>query len=74
MTWTFNKSTGELLGPGGQVQTTLSGPPYRLPDDAQKWAETEFRQISMSELTTDMLADYAELWVGNVEVVEGGGV
>lgn len=74
MTWTFDKSTGELSGPDGQVRTTVAGPPYRLPDDAQNWAETQFRQLNMSDLTVDILADYAQLWVGDIEVVEGGGV
>jgi hypothetical protein len=67
MTWTLNTETGELHGPDGQVRTTLDGPPYRIPDDAQKWAEQEFRKLSMADLTTDVIADYAQLWVGDIE-------
>jgi hypothetical protein len=39
-----------------------------LPDDAQKWASEEFRKLTMAELTTDKIALFAQLWVGDVEV------
>jgi hypothetical protein len=71
MTWTIDTQTGELRGPKGAVRATLDGPPYRIPDDAQQWAEDNFRNLSMNELTVDILADYAQLWVGDVETVKG---
>lgn len=70
MTWYLDTKTGELHGPDGQVRTTLDGPPYRIPYDAQKWAEQEFRGMSMADLSTDTLADFAQLWIGDVEFGE----
>jgi hypothetical protein len=69
MTWKINKETGELLGPNGEVVATLEGPPYTVPDDAQKWAEEQFRSMTMNELDTDTLADFAQLWIGDVEFI-----
>lgn len=68
MTWTLDTDTGELRGPDGNVRTTIDGPPYHIPDDAQRWAESEFRKMSMADLTTGVLADYAELWAGDVDM------
>jgi len=67
MTWYLNTETGELYDPNGQVRTTIDGPPYHVHSDAQKWAEQEFRKLSMADLTTDVIADYAQLWVGDIE-------
>jgi hypothetical protein len=67
MTWTLNTKTGELHGPDGNVRATLEAP-FRMPDDAQRWAEQEFRKMNMTDLTTDILADYAELWAGDVDM------
>jgi len=67
MSWKINSQTGELINPNGNVETKLDGPPYTVPDDAQEWAEQEFRSMTMSELDTDTLADFAQLWVGDVE-------
>jgi hypothetical protein len=72
MTWHLDVDTGELRDPDGNVRTTLDGPPFRIPDDAQKWAETEFRSLTMSDLTTDRIADFAQLWVGDVETTSDG--
>jgi len=71
MTWKVNTDTGDLINPNGNVVTTLDGPPYKIPDDAQKWAEQKFRSMTMNELDTKVLADFAQLWVGDVEFVNG---
>jgi len=68
MTWILDLSTGDLYGPDGEIRTTLDGPPYKTPDDVQKWAESQFRNMNMSDLTTDIIADYAEIWVGDIEI------
>jgi hypothetical protein len=68
MTWYLNPDTGELTDPNGSVVGVVDGPPYTVPDDAQAWGEAEFRTMSMSELTTDEIADFAQLWTGDVEV------
>lgn len=73
MTWNLDTETGELYGPDGNVRTTLNGPPYTIPDDAQAWAEGEFRMLSMADLTTATLADFAQLWVGDIEPGTPGG-
>jgi len=70
MTWKINTNTGELIDPNGVAVDTLDGPPYTIPDDAQKWAEQEFRSMSMADLDTDTLADFAQLWTGDVEFTE----
>jgi len=70
MTWLLDTDTGELTDPNGDIVAVLDGPPYTIPDDAQEWAETEFRSMSMSEIDTDTLADFAQLWVGDVEFKE----
>jgi hypothetical protein len=70
MTWKIDTNTGELIDPNGDVATTLDGPPFKIPTDAQQWASVQFRSLSMSELTTDKIADFAEIWVGDVEVTE----
>jgi hypothetical protein len=67
MTWYLDADTGDLYDPSGGKRATLDGPPYTLPNDAQAWAATEFRAMQMSDLTTDKLADFAELWVGDIE-------
>lgn len=67
MTWHLDTDTGELYDPDGTVVTTLAGPPYTIPNDAQAWAASEFREMTMADLTTDILANYAELWVGDIE-------
>lgn len=70
MTWKIDVNTGELLDPSGTVVTTLNGPPYTVPDDAQKWAEKEFRNMTMADIDTDTLADFAQVWTGDVEFKE----
>jgi len=67
MTWKINKDNGDLIDPNGNVVATIEGPPYTIPDDAQKWAESEFRSMTMADLDTDTLADFAQLWIGDVE-------
>jgi hypothetical protein len=66
MTWKINTETGELIDPNGNVVANLGEPPYKAPDDAQKWAEQEFRSMTMAEIDTDTLADFAQLWTGDV--------
>jgi len=73
MTWKINSNSGELIDPNGTVITTLDGPPYTIPYDAQKCAEQEFRSMTMAELDTDTLADFAQLWTGDVEFTDSGG-
>jgi len=68
MTWYLDPETGELHDPSGTVVTTLDGPPYELPQDVQEWAESEFRNLSMTDLSTDKIADFAQLWIGDVEL------
>lgn len=70
MTWKIDEDTGELTDPNGVVVTTLDGPPYTSPEDAQKWAEQEFRSMTMADLDTDTLADFAQLWIGDVEFTD----
>jgi len=71
MTWTFNETTGEITAPWGEIVATLDGTEgYVLPDDVQAVAAEGFRGESMTELSTDRIADYAEAWMGNIEVVE----
>jgi len=71
MTWKIDTDTGNLIDPNGNVVVTLDGPPYKSPDDVQKWAEKKFRSMKMSELDTDTLADFAQIWTGDVEFTEG---
>jgi len=70
MTWKINKDNGDLIDPNGNVVATIEGPPYTIPDDAQKWAEGEFRSMTMTDLDTQTLADFAQLWVGDVEFTD----
>jgi hypothetical protein len=66
MTWYLDGDTGELYDPSGNVRTVISDP-TRIPDQPQEWAEREFRSLSMADLSTDRIADFAQLWVGDVE-------
>jgi hypothetical protein len=68
MTWYIDTDTGDLIDPNGKTVDNLGAGPYRIPDDAQAWGETQFRAMTMSELTTDQLADFAQLWAGDVEL------
>lgn len=69
MTWTVDAETGDLYDPNGDVVTTLDSDDetYRLPTDAQEWAELELRNMSMADLTTDKMADFAQIYAGDVE-------
>jgi len=69
MTWKLNRANGDVIDPRGNVVGNLGEPPYKIPDDIQDWAETDFRSMSMAEVDTDTLADLAQLWVGDVEVL-----
>lgn len=69
MTWTLDLTTGELSDPNGDVVTVIDGPPFNLPTDVQEWGEAQFREAKMSELTTDKIADFAQLWMGDIETV-----
>jgi hypothetical protein len=68
MTWTYNTSNGEITAPWGEVVATES-PPFRSPDDVKAVAESLFRDESMAELSTGRIADYAQAWAGDIEVV-----
>jgi len=68
MTWTYDVTTGEITAPWGEVVATESAP-YRSPDDVQAVAESLFRAESLAEMNTDKIADYAQAWMGDVEVV-----
>jgi len=72
MTWKIDTQTGELIDPSGNVVANLGGEPYTIPDDAQEWAEQEFRSMTMADLDTDTLADFAQLWIGDVEFTDSG--
>lgn len=67
MTWKLNANTGELYDPNNNVVASLGEPPYKIPEDVQKWAESEFRSMTMEDIDTDTLADFAQLWIGDVE-------
>jgi hypothetical protein len=68
MTWTLHKSSGEVVGPNGDVVATIKKP-FQIPRDVQRVAESAFRDENMAELSTDRIADYAEAWMGDIEVV-----
>jgi hypothetical protein len=70
MTWTIDKSTGELTAPWGEVVATIDKP-FRIPGDVQDVAESMFRDESMAEMGTGRIADYAQAWMGDVEVSDG---
>jgi len=70
MTWTIDKSTGELTAPWGEVVATIDKP-YRIPGDVQDVAESMFRHESMAGMGTGRIADYAQAWMGDVEVRDG---
>jgi len=69
MTWTVDPETGELYDPNGNLVTTLDGDngSYKLPTAAQTWALSQLRSMSMADLTTDKLADFAQIFAGDVE-------
>jgi hypothetical protein len=67
MTWYIDLDTGELYDPSGTVVATLDGPPYSAPDDVQGWVNSELRSLSIADLTTGRLADFAQAWAGDVE-------
>jgi len=67
MTWKLNIDTGELTDPNGNVRTTIEGPPFTIPEDVQEWGEKRFREASIADITTDDIADYAQLWMGDID-------
>jgi hypothetical protein len=68
MTWYVDLPSGDIIDPNGETVGNLGDGPHTIPTDLQAWGEAQFRAMSMSELTTDDLADFAQLWVGDVEV------
>lgn len=68
MTWQLNRETGEITAPWGDVVETIDRP-FRTPEDIQDVAESMFREQSMTNISTERIADYAQAWMGDVEVV-----
>lgn len=68
MTWTYDRTTGEIIAPWDETVATAD-PPYQSPDDVQEIAEDLFREESLAELSTDRLADYAQAWMGDIKVI-----
>jgi len=69
MTWTLDTSTGEVTAPWGDVVATIDAP-YQTPGDVQQIAEAMFRAESMGYMSTDRIADFAQAWMGDIEVVD----
>jgi hypothetical protein len=67
MTWKADRQNDEVTTPWGET-VTVDGLSH-IPDDVQAKAEEMFRGESMAELSTDRIADYAQAWMGDVEVV-----
>jgi hypothetical protein len=67
MTWTVDEETGEITAPWGESIGQIENPV--VPNDVQAVAADHFRQQTMADLTTDRIADYAEAWMGDVELV-----
>jgi len=70
MTWKLNTDTGELIDPNGNVRATIEGPPYQIPKDIQSWGEDTFRSKSLAEMTTEDIADFAQIWMGDIETIK----
>ena len=68
MTWKYDTTTGEITAPWGEVVAT-EDPPYRSPDDVQAVAESLFRAESLANMGTGRIADFAQAWMGDVEVI-----